>query len=140
MNRYTALTVRKDDDDPENSTEEEERNLAANACVTTISQIVVSCSKNKFCLRKILPIIYSILMKSLTREGEYIIKDSLYCINYIIYHGYDRETRVPAELWKLMPQMFYLTVGKEDNFRGGPALDYLDLVALVTKNFISRDP
>ena len=79
-------------------------------------------------------------MKSLTREGEYIIKDSLYCINYIIYHGYDRETRVPAELWKLMPQMFYLTVGKEDNFRGGPALDYLDLVALVTKNFISRDP
>ena len=139
-NRYKLLTVKPEAADDANSSEEEERNLAATACVTTINQIVVSCSKNKSCLRTILPIIYPILVKSLTRDGEDIIKDSLDAVNYIIYYGYDRESRVPAELWKLLPQMFYITAGKEDNLKAGLAIDYLDLVTLITKNFINRDP
>ena len=62
-------------------------------------------------LTQILPIVYPIMVHSLTPDGLEAIEEGLDCINIFIYYGCDKTTRVPIELWKLLPQMIYVAAG-----------------------------
>ena len=99
--KYQSLVT---EDNGEDDDGEEERALAAAGCVTAIRRILEAINKDKAGLGQILPIIYPILMHSLTPDGLDAIDDGLDCINIFIYYACDKETtRVPNELWKLLP-------------------------------------
>ena len=103
-------------------------------------RIIEAINKDKDGLRAILPIIYPILMHSLTPDGLDAIEEGLDCINIFIYYACDRTTRIPAELWKLLPQMMYIVAGKQDDVDGGFAFEFLGQVAVCLQNFIAKDP
>jgi len=98
-NKYHALVT--DDNDDED--EAEERLLAAAGCVTAIRRIVEAINKDKVGLAQILPIIYPILMHSLTPDGLDAIDEGLDVINIFVYYACDRTTGVHPNLWKLLP-------------------------------------
>ena len=135
--KYHALVTEENGDDDDG---EEERALAASGCVTAIRRILEALNKDKAGLAAILPIIYPILMHSLTPDGLDAIDDGLDCINVFIYHACDRTTRVPNELWKLLPQMMYMVAGNDNDVDGGFAHEYLSQVSVCLQNFISKDP
>lgn len=87
-----------------------------------------------------LPIIYPILMHSLTPEGLDAIDDGLDCINIFVYYACDNQSRVPNELWKLLPQMLYIVAGNPDDVDGGFAHEYLNAVSSCVQNFVCKDP
>lgn len=80
------------------------------------------------------------MMHSLTPDGLDSIDDGLDCINIFIYYACDRETRVPAELWKLLPQLMFITGGTDDDVDGGFAQEQLSQVVVCLQNFIAKDP
>lgn len=126
VNKYHSLTAETEGvNADEHSDGEEEKMLAAAACVTAIRRIVDACSKDKNGLRQILPIIYPILAHSLTEDGLDVIDEGLDCINILIYNAYDQETRVPVELWKLLPRMIFITAGNDNDVDGGFCLEQL---------------
>ena len=137
-NKYRALVT--DDNGGDDADADEEKALAAAGCVTAIRRILEACNKDKIGLRQILPIIYPILLHSLTPDGLDCIDEGLDCINIFVYYACDRESRVPAELWKLLPQMIYITAGNDNDVDGGFAFEMLGQVAICIQNFIAKDP
>ena len=127
-----------DDNDDEDETEE--RALAAAGCVTAIRRIVEAINKDKEGLATILPIIYPILMHSLTPDGLDAIDEGLDVINIFVYYACDRTTGVPPVMWKLLPQMMYMVAGNGDDVDGGYAFEYLGQVCICIQNFINKDP
>ena len=91
-------------------------------------------------MARILPIIYPILLHSLTPDGLDAIDEGLDCTNIFIYYACDRETRVPNELWKMLPQMIYMVGGTDTDIDGGFAFEYLGQVSICLQNFIAKDP
>lgn len=79
-------------------------------------------------------------MHSLTPDGLDAIDDGLDCINVFVYYACDNETRVPNELWKLLPQMLYIVAGNADDVDGGFAHEYLGQVCIILQNFVCKDP
>lgn len=128
------------DDPNDDDSDAEEKALAAAGCVVAMRRIIEAINKDKAGLIAILPIIYPIMMHSLTPDGLDAIEEGLDCINIMVYYAFDRNTRIPAELWKLLPQMMYIVVGNENDVDGGFAFDFLGQVAVCLQNFISRDP
>jgi len=135
--KYRSLVT---DDNGEDEDLEEEKALAAAGCVTAIRRILEACSKDPQQLRQILPIIYPILLHSLTPDGLDCIEEGLDCINIFIYHACNRDSGVPVEIWKLLPQMLFITAGNADDVDGGFAFEMLAQVAICLQNFIARDP
>jgi hypothetical protein len=135
-NKYQRL-VADDGDDDEDA---EEKALAAAGCVTAIRRILEAINKDKNGLARILPIIYPILLHSLTPDGLDAIDEGLDCINIFIYYACDRDTRVPPELWKTLPQMLFMVGGNENDAEGGFAFEYLGQVSICLQNFIAKDP
>lgn len=80
------------------------------------------------------------MMHSLTPDGLDAIDDGLDCINIFIYYGCDRESRVPAEIWKLLPQIIYVTGGTDTDVDGGFAFEFLGQAAIIIQNMIAKDP
>ena len=114
--KYQALVT---EEISEEMNGEEEKYLAAAGCVTAIRRILDAINKDKAGLAQVLPVIYPILLHSLSEDGNDSIDDGLDIINIFIYYACDRETRVPAELWKLMPQMMHLAAGTDQDTDGG---------------------
>ena len=79
-------------------------------------------------------------MHSLTPDGLDVLEDGLDCIITFIYHACDRNTRVPGELWKLLPQMMFIAAGNEGDVDGGFGFEHLSQVIAVVQNFINKDP
>jgi len=104
---------------------EEEKALAAAGCVTAIRRILEAINKDKVGLAATLPIIYPLLLHCLSEEGLDCIDDGLDIINIFIYYACDRETRVPVELWKLLPQMMVIVGGSDNDVDGGFAFEQL---------------
>ena len=134
-NKYQQLIQEDDEDDGL-----EERLLAAAGCVTAIRRILEAISKDKPAMAAILPIIYPILMHSLTTDGLDAIDDGLDCINVFVYYGCDKQIGVPVQLWKLLPQMLFMVAGDANDVDGGFAIEQLSQVAICVQNFIARDP
>jgi len=80
------------------------------------------------------------MLHSLTPDGLDCIDDGLDCINIFIYYACNRETRVPGQLWKMLPQMMYITGGGDDDVDGGFAFEQLAQVVICLQNFIAKDP
>ena len=99
--------------------------------MTAIRRILEAVRKDKAGIQQILPIIYPIMMHSLTPDGLDVIDEGLDCINIFIYHGCDRQSRVPAELWKLLPQIIYITGGNDNDVDGGFAMEFLAQGAII---------
>mmetsp|Transcript_42364 Transcript_42364/g.55849 ORF Transcript_42364/g.55849 Transcript_42364/m.55849 type:complete len:774 (-) Transcript_42364:479-2800(-) len=135
--KYQAMVTEDNGDDDDG---EEERALAAAGCVTAMRRIIEAINKDKAGLASILPIIYPILMHCLTPDGLDSIDDGLDCTNIFIYYACDRESRVPVELWKLLPQMMYITGGNDDDVDGGFAFEQLPAVISCLQNFVAKDP
>ena len=91
-------------------------------------------------MARILPIILPILTHSLTPDGLEAIEEGLDCINIFIYYGCDQSTRVPIELWNLLPQMIYVVAGNGLDNEGGFASEYLEQVTVCIQNLICKDP
>ena len=91
-------------------------------------------------MSQLLSIIYPILMHSLTPDGLDVLEDGLDCLLTYIHHACTRESRVPDELWKLLPQMMFLTAGNEGDVDGGFGFEQLSQVISVVQNFINKDP
>ena len=87
-----------------------------------------------------MPIIFPILTHSLTPDGLESIEEGLDCINIFIYYGCDQSTRVPIELWNLLPQMIYIVAGNGQDSDGGFASEYLEQVTVCIQNLIGKDP
>ena len=79
-------------------------------------------------------------MHSLTPDGLDVLEDGLDCLLTYIHHACTRESRVPDELWKLLPQMMFLTAGNEGDVDGGFGFEQLSQVISVVQNFINKDP
>ena len=79
-------------------------------------------------------------MHSLTPDGLDAIEDGLDCINIFVYYACGGDIRLPAELWKLLPQMMFVVGGNADDIDGGFALENLAQVAICLQNFIAKDP
>ena len=103
-----------------------ESQLAAVGCVTALRRIIDSVSKNQQLLAKIEPIIYPILMHSLTPDGLDAIEDGLDCLALILYHGHS----VSADMWNLFPQLLYVGCGENDP-DGGFGFEYVSQIALA---------
>ena len=114
--------------------------MAAAGCVTAIRRIIEALNKDKSGLSQILPVIYPTLTHTLTPDGLEAIEEGLDCINILIYHGYDRNTCLPIELWNLLPQMIYVVSGNGLDTSGGFASEYLENAVVCIQNFISKDP
>lgn len=114
--------------------------MAAAGCVTAIRRILEACNKDKQQLGAILPIVYPILLHSLTPDGLDCIDEGIDCVNIFLYYACSTETRVPAELWKLVPQMMFVTAGNDDDIDGGFAFEMLGQVVICLQNFIAKDP
>lgn len=136
-NKYRTLVAEEQNDDDD---EAEEKALAAAGCVTAIRRIIEAINKDKQGLVQILPVIYPILMHSLTPDGLDVIEEGLDCINIFIYYACDRTTRIPAELWKLLPQMLFIIAGKENDVDGGFAFEFLGQCSVCVQNYIAKDP
>ena len=110
------------------------------ACVTTIRRVVMTMTKDKEGMRQILQIIYPIIINSLTQDFDDTVDEILDSVNIILYYAYDKQTRVPAELWQLLPKMYQLTAGKEEDMYGGHSPESLNHVAVIVQNLINKDP
>ena len=82
---------------------EEEKYLAAAGCITAIRRILEAINKDKQGLAQVLPIIYPILIHSLSEDGIDCLEEGLDIINIFLYYACDRETGIAAELWKFVP-------------------------------------
>lgn len=98
--KYQSLVS---EDNGEDDDGVEERLLAAAGCITAIRRILEALNKDKVQLGLVLPIIYPLLVHSLTPDGLDAIDEGLDCINIFVYYACDAEHRVPNELWKLLP-------------------------------------
>ncbi len=47
---------------------------------------------------------------------------------------------MPAELWKLLPQIMFVTGGNDDDVDGGFAFEMLGQAVICIQNFIAKDP
>ena len=83
--KYQDLVTNENDDEDE----QEEQALAAAGCVTAIRRIVEAINKDKNMLASILPIIYPILMHTLTPDGLDSIDEGLDVTNIFIYYACD---------------------------------------------------
>ena len=110
------------------------------ACVTTIRRIVMTITKDKEGLRQILQIIYPIIVNSLTSDFDDTVDEVLDSVNIILYYAYDKQTRVPPELWQLLPRMYLLTAGKDEDMYGGHSPESINHVAVIVQNLINKDP
>lgn len=128
------------EDNGDDEDADEEKALAAAGCVQAIRRILEALNKDKEGMRAVFPIVYPILMHSLTPDGLDAIEDGMDCVNIFLYYACDRETRAPIELWKLLPQMMYIVAGAENDVDGGFAHEYLSQVAVCIQNFICKDP
>lgn len=135
--KYQSLVS---EDNGEDDDGVEERLLAAAGCITAIRRILEALNKDKVQLGLVLPIIYPLLMHSLTPEGLDAIDEGLDCINIFVYYACDAENRVPNELWKLLPQMLFIVAGDETDVDGGFGFEFLGQVAVIVQNFVSKDP
>ena len=90
--KYKALVA---DDGNDNDDDAEEKALAAAGCVTAMRRIIEAINKDKQGLQNILPIIYPILMHSLTPDGLDAIEEGLDCINIMIYYAFDKSMPIP---------------------------------------------
>lgn len=120
--KYQSLVTEEVGDDDDLL---EERSLAAVGCVATIRRILEALHHDKNGMRQVLPIIYPIMMHCLTVDGLDSIDDGLDCINVFLYYACSPETRVPQELWKLLPQMMFIVAGTVDDVDGGFAHEQL---------------
>lgn len=50
-------------------------------------------------------------MHSLTPDGLDVIDEGLDIVNMFVYHACKGGKGVPAEIWKLIPQMMYIVGG-----------------------------
>ena len=57
--------------------------------MTAIRRIIEALNKDKMGLTQILPIVYPIMVHSLTPDGLEAIEEGLDCINIFIYYGCD---------------------------------------------------
>lgn len=137
VKKYQAMVT---EDPNAEDDDEEEQILAATKCVTAIRRILEAVHKDKATMMEIMRIIYPVMMYSLTPDGLDSIDDGLDCINTCIYYGCSPDTRVPIELWKLLPQMMHITAGADNDVDGGFAFEQLALVANCLSNFIAKDP
>lgn len=76
----------------------------------------------------------------MTPDGLEAIEEGLDCINIFIYYACDKESRVPNELWKILPQLIYITAGNADDVDGGYGFEFLQQVSICIQNFIAKDP
>ena len=126
--KYKDLVSTENHDDSE---DEEERAMAAASCVAAIRRIMEAINKDKNGLMQLLPVVRPIMMHCLTPDGLDSIDDGLDCINIFIYHACSKETRVPQELWTMLPQMMFITGGNDDDIDGGFALEHLPQVVII---------
>ena len=121
-NKYLALVT---DDNSGDREAQEEKDKAATGCFTAIRRILEACNKDKLKIGAILPIVYPILLHSLTPDGLDCIDQGIDCINIFLYYACSKETRVPLELWKLLPQIMLVTACNEDDSGCGIAFEIL---------------
>jgi hypothetical protein len=78
-------------------------------------------------------------MHGLTPDGLDAIEDAIDCITLLIYYG-ATGVKIAPTLWKLVPQMLYITAGKEGDVDGGFAFEQLAQVVVAVENFVQKDP
>jgi hypothetical protein len=79
------------------------------------------------------------MMHGLTPDGLDAIEDAIDCITLLIYYG-ATGVKIAPTLWKLVPQMLYITAGKEGDVDGGFAFEQLAQVVVAVENFVQKDP
>ena len=85
------------------------------------------------------PIIYPCLLHSVSIDGLDAIEEGLDCIQMLLYHGY--KTRpISPELWRLFPQLIFMTVGDEEAPDGALGFEFVTQICNTLKNYFSRDP
>ena len=121
------------------SDDEEERLMAAQSCVAAIRRIMEAICKDKNGLMQLLAVVRPIMMHCITPDGLDSIDDGLDIINIFIYHACTRETRVPADIWTMLPQMMFITAGNDDDVDGGFAFEHLGQVVIILQNLVNKD-
>ena len=127
--------------DQENEDEEGESIMAALQTLSSVRQVLQSIQKKPDLMRQVESLIYPCLLHSVTIDGLDSIEEGLDCIAMVLFCGYkDTTTGISAELWRLYPQMMFITVGSEDNPDGGAGFEFVSQICAVLRNYFSRDP
>ena len=89
-------------------------------------------------MKQVEPIIYPVLLHSLTPDGLDAIDDSLDCIALLIY--YSKKGEISQQIWSLIPPLVYIITGKEGDTEEGYGFEYIAQVVVIIQNFIQKDP
>lgn len=86
-----------------------------------------------------MPVLMPIMMHTLTEEGLDSVEDGLDIINIFTYYGYSKGDVIPPEMWRLLPQVMYITAGSDNDVDGGFGFEFLTNASTVVQNFIAKD-
>ena len=84
-------------------------------------------------------VIYSVLIHSLTKDGNDAVEEGVDCIITLIHHGY-KDKKISPGIWRLYPQLLHICVASEAEKEGGLGFEIVGQICIAIKNFISRDP
>ena len=90
-------------------------------------------------IKSLLPLLMPVMMHTLTPDGMDSIEEGLEIINIYLYHGFKQGETLPAEIWRLLPQLMTITIGDETDVDGGFAFEFLSQTCTIVQNYISRD-
>ena len=86
-----------------------------------------------------MPVLMPIMMHTLTEDGLDSIEEGLDIINIFIYYGFDKGDVIPPEMWRLLPQIMYITGGADDDVDGGFGFEFLMTASTAIQNYVAKD-
>jgi hypothetical protein len=107
--------------------------MASSSLVTTVKCILEAVRHNSELLLKLEPIIFPMVVNTLTPDGLECLDESLECMTLIMHNT----KQVSNRMWSLFPQMIKIVVGNDDESDGGYAFDYLTSMEDYIKNLIA---
>ena len=126
-------------DQEENDWEEGESIMAALASLQSIRRVINCIQKDTALLAQIEPIIYPVLLHSVTIDGLDSIEEGLDCITMLLFFAY-KNKEISEQLWKIFPQLLFITVGSENDGEGGAGFEFVSQVVNCLKNYFAKDP
>ncbi|GLC37117.1 hypothetical protein PLESTB_000981600 [Pleodorina starrii] len=108
--------------------DEDTAGIAAFGCMRALNTLLESCSEQPALVASLEEVLYPLLHKMLSTEGQDVFEEVLEMLSYLTYYG----PSISDRLWALWPQI--------EAAVNEWAIDYWENILVPLDNFISRDP
>ncbi|EFJ51590.1 hypothetical protein VOLCADRAFT_79706 [Volvox carteri f. nagariensis] len=120
--KYCAVA----DEDAEG--DEDTAGIAAFGCMRALNTLLESCSDQPALVASLEEVLYPLMHRMLSTEGQDVFEEVLEMLSYLTYYGQS----ISERLWALWPQI--------EAAVNEWAVDYWENILVPLDNFISRDP